>query len=41
LGEAGFEAIELAPVPDALSHAARRGKEWLGKWRIKDVQPRL
>jgi hypothetical protein len=33
LGDAGFEAVELAPVPDELSHAARRGKEWLGKWR--------
>ena len=35
LGEAGFAAVELAPVPDAQSHAARRGKEWLGTWRLR------
>jgi hypothetical protein len=35
LGEAGFEAVELAPVPDAQSHVARRGKEWLGTWRLR------
>ena len=41
LGDAGFEATELAPVPDELSHAARRGKEWLGKWRVKGATPRM
>jgi SAM-dependent methyltransferase len=35
LGDAGFEAVALAPVPAALSHAARVGKEWLGTWRVK------
>ena len=28
----GFEARHLAPVPHGLSHAGRRGKEWLGRW---------
>jgi len=41
LGDAGFEAVSLAPVPDELSHAARRGKEWLGRWRIKGAMTRM
>lgn len=28
-----FHAAHLAPVPHALSHKSRRGKEWLGRWR--------
>jgi hypothetical protein len=30
---AGFECIELKQVPDSLSHPARAGREWLGRWR--------
>ena len=30
---AGFQRLELAPVPHALSHSARAGREWLGRWR--------
>jgi hypothetical protein len=39
LGEAGLEPVELQAVPDELSHSARRGKEWLGRWRVKGSGP--
>ena len=29
----GFAAVHLKPVHHTLSHKARRGKEWLGRWR--------
>jgi hypothetical protein len=29
----GFERLELEPVPTRLSHPARAGREWLGRWR--------
>jgi hypothetical protein len=29
----GFECIELRQLPPELSHPARRGREWLGRWR--------
>ena len=35
LGDAGFEAVQLTQLADEDSHAARRGKEWLGVWRLK------
>lgn len=28
-----FERVALAPVPAALSHPSRAGREWLGRWR--------
>eukprot|EP01137_Pigoraptor_chileana_P010927 Opistho-2@61096 len=33
LTAAGFELVHSAPVPDALSHDGRQGKEVLGRWR--------
>ncbi|GBF92003.1 thiol methyltransferase [Raphidocelis subcapitata] len=33
LTAAGFECLELEPVPTHLSHPARAGREWLGRWR--------
>ena len=35
LGDAGFEPVELTALAGEDSHAARRGKEWLGKWRLR------
>ncbi|KAI8465047.1 MAG: S-adenosyl-L-methionine-dependent methyltransferase [Monoraphidium minutum] len=32
---AGFELIELAPIPQNQSHAKRVGREWLGRWQRK------
>lgn len=29
----GFENVHLEPVPHELSHPARAGREWLGRWR--------
>jgi hypothetical protein len=29
----GFELLSLQPIAPELSHEARRGREWLGRWR--------
>ena len=33
LAAAGFERLALEPLPARLSHSARAGREWLGRWR--------
>lgn len=42
LAEHDFDAVSLEPVPPELSHKARAGREYIGRWRLSDHRfPRI